>query len=247
MGLESILVLALTILLAAMLYSSVGHGGGSGYLAAMALFGMAPDEMKPAALTLNIFVAGIASYKYLRAGRFSLPLFLPFALASIPFAYIGGLIQLPGIYYKPIVGLVLLYAAWRFVLDAKKEDYALRPYNTPLVLLSGAALGFLSGLVGVGGGIFLSPMLIMLRWAEIKKVSGIAAVFILVNSVAGLLGFLSSHEARLPEGLLWWIVAAVIGGYVGSEFGSKRLANPALKYLLAAVLLIAAVKMFVTI
>lgn len=243
MELEGITLLALLIFLAATLYASVGHAGASGYLAAMALFGMAPLEMKPAALTLNILVATIAVVKYLRAGRFSWPIFWPFALASVPFAFMGGLIVLPGAYYKPIIGLVLLYAAIRFVSDARKPDYAIKTPSMPIVLVSGAGLGFLSGLVGVGGGIFLSPLLIALQWEEVKKVSGIAAAFIFVNSVAGLLGFISTETPHLPDGLAVWAIAAVVGGYIGAEYGSRRLGSPAIKRLLSMVLLVAGVKM----
>lgn len=209
----------------------------------MALFGMAPWEMKPAALTLNILVSAIAVTKYLKAGRFSWPIFWPLALSSAPFAYFGGLILLPGTYYKPIVGAVLIYAAIRFIKDAAKPDYPLKTPLMPVVFVSGAGLGFLSGLVGVGGGIFLSPLLIVFRWEEVKKVSGIAAAFILINSLAGLLGFLSARTVQLPQGLPVWAVAAAAGGYLGAEYGSKKFGNPTLKRLLALVLLIAGVKM----
>lgn len=247
MELESILILAGLIFMAAVLYSSVGHGGASGYLAAMALFSMAPIEMKPAALTLNILVAAIALTKYMKAGYFSQKIFWPFALSSMPFAYLGGLILLPGMYYKPIIGLVLLYAAFRFLKGATKPDYKIIPPFMPMVLIFGALLGFLSGLVGVGGGIFLSPLLIALKWEKVKNVSGIAAAFILVNSIAGLLGFISSNTPQLPEGLPIWAIAAVVGGYIGAEYGSKRFENPMIKYLLSAVLLVAGIKMIVTI
>ena len=246
MGLESIFILAVLIFIAALLYSSVGHGGGSGYLAAMAIFSMAPLEMKPAALTLNVLVASIATWKYLKAGQFSWSMFWPFALSSIPFAYLGGLILLPGIYYKPIIGLVLIYAAFCFIRDATKPDYTIKSPYISIILLSGAGLGFFSGLVGVGGGIFLSPLLIMLQWENVKKVSGIAAAFVLVNSIAGLLGFLSSNTPQLPEGLSIWAIAAVIGGYIGAEYGSKRFGNPTIKQLLSVVLLVAGIKMIVT-
>jgi len=246
MGYESILILGVLIFAAAMLYASVGHAGASGYLAAMALFGMAPVEMKPAALMLNIFVAVIAVVKYVRAGRFSWHIFWPFAIASIPFAYLGGLILLPGMYYKPIIGLILLYAAVRFYIDSKKSDYVIKKPVMPVVLVSGAALGFISGLVGVGGGIFLSPLVIMLQWEEVKKVSGVAAAFILVNSVAGLLGFLSTNVPRLPDGIGIWVASAIIGGYIGAEYGSKRFGNSTIKLMLSLVLLIAGVKMFAT-
>ncbi len=246
MELDSIIFLALLIFIAAVLYSSVGHAGASGYLAAMALFGMSPIIMKPTALTLNIIVATIAVIKYLKVGRFSLQIFLPFALSSIPLAYIGGLILLPDIYYKPIIGVVLIYCAFMFVKEATKSNYEIKPPSLFIIIIFGAIIGFISGLVGVGGGIFLSPLLIMLHWEEVKKVSGIASAFILVNSIAGLLGFISSNTPELPNGIEIWVVVAIIGGYIGAEYGSKRLTNTTIKRLLALVLLIAGVKMLVT-
>lgn len=243
MEFESIIILAALIFIAAILYSSVGHAGASGYLAVMALFVMSPSEMKPTALTLNILVASIVVTKYLKADCFSWSIFWPFALSSIPFAYLGGLILLPSIYYKPIVGVILIYAAIRFVKDAAKPDYIIKPPLMPIVLISGAGIGFLSGLLGIGGGILLSPLLIVFKWVEVKKASGIAAAFILVNSIAGLLGFISSRTPQIPEGLLIWAVVAVVGGYIGAEYGSKRFGNPTIKRLLSLVLLISGGKM----
>ena len=243
MGLESIIILATLIFIAAILYSSVGHAGASGYLAVMALFVMSPSEMKPTALTLNILVASIAVTKYLKADCFSWSIFWPFALSSIPFAYLGGLILLPSIYYKPIIGAILIYSAIRFVKDAAKPDYIIKTPLMPIVLISGAGIGFLSGLLGIGGGILLSPLLIVFKWVEVKKASGIAAAFILVNSIAGLLGFISSRTPQIPEGLLIWAVVAVVGGYIGAEYGSKRFGNPTIKRLLSFVLLISGGKM----
>lgn len=237
-------LLAALILLAALLYSSVGHAGASGYLAAMALMGVAPATMKPAALALNILVATIATFKYHRAGAFSWPLFWPFALASIPFAYLGGWLTLPGHFYKPLVGAMLIYAAWHSFHTANSSNTVV-PASIPLRLVAGALLGFLSGLTGVGGGIFLSPLLLYFRWAEVRVVSGVAAAFILVNSVAGLLGVMRV-TVTLPEGLPLWAAAAVLGGLLGAEYGSRRLGNPAIKRLLALVLAIAGAKMLLT-
>jgi len=241
------LVLTALIFLAALLYSSVGHGGASGYLAAMALMGISSATMRPTALTLNILVAVIATAKYYRAGAFSWHLFWPFALASIPFAYLGGALVLPAHIYKPLVGGVLIYAAWRSYRTAHQPLHAAsaRP-PLALLLLMGAGLGFLSGLTGVGGGIFLSPLLLLFRWADIKMISGIAAAFILVNSIAGLLGVITS-ASTLPSALPYWAVAAVAGGYIGAEYGSKRLGNPAIQKLLAVVLVVAGVKMIATV
>jgi uncharacterized membrane protein YfcA len=243
MEFQSIIILAILIFIAAILYSSVGHAGASGYLAVMALFVMSPSEMKPTALTLNILVASIAVKKYLKADCFSWSIFWPFALSSIPFAYLGGLILLPSIYYKPIIGAVLIYSAIRFVKDAAKPDYKIKTPLMPIVLISGAGIGFLSGLLGIGGGILLSPLLLVFKWVEVKKASGIAAAFILVNSIAGLLGFISSRTPQMPEGLLIWAVVAVLGGYIGAEYGSKRFGSPTIKRLLSLVLLISGGKM----
>lgn len=241
---ESLLLAAL-ILAAALLYSSVGHGGASGYLAAMALFGVAPAVMKPTALALNVLVSLIAAVRFYRVGAFSWQLFLPLIVASVPMAYLGGVLTLPAALYRPVVGVVLLYAAWRFFYTAGKADYELAKPSLPVLLVTGAALGFLSGLTGVGGGIFLSPLLLYLRWAPLRTISGISAAFIFANSVAGLLGVMSKAPS-LPPALPMWAVAAVAGGLIGAEFGSRRLGNSMIQKLLAAVLVIAGLKMVLT-
>lgn len=240
------LLLAVPIFVAALLYSSVGHGGASGYLAVMALAGISPAEMRPAALALNIMVAAIATFKFYRVGAFSWRLFWPLALASIPCAYLGGMITLSGETYKSLIGVVLLYAAWRSFHAAREqnETCTTRPHIAVLIL-AGAVLGSLSGLTGVGGGIFLSPLILYFRWVEMKVISGIAAAFILINSIAGLLGVMSS-ATQLPAALPYWAFAAVVGGLIGAEYGSKRLNNTAIKKLLALVLLIAGAKMIAT-
>ena len=234
------------LLVAALLYSSVGHAGASGYLAVMALVGISPAVMKPTALALNVVVALIATYKFYRAGSFSWRLFLLLSVSAVPFAYLGGSISLPSHIYKPLVGLVLVYAAFKSFSTAKQASgYLVRDANWPVLVVAGGLLGFLSGLTGVGGGIFLSPLLLFLRWAPVKVISGVAAAFILVNSISGLAGA-AREPLQLHPALPFWAIAAVIGGYVGAEYGSKRLGNPAIQRLLALVLLVAGVKMIAT-
>jgi uncharacterized protein len=235
------------IFLAALLFSSVGHGGASGYLAAFALIGLAPESMRPAALCLNVLVASIALYKFYQVRAFNWPLFWPIALTSIPAAFIGGLLTLPNQTYKAVVGACLLYAAWTIFSHANKaDDLIVKPVAKPVLMGLGAGLGFLAGLTGVGGGIFLSPILLYFGWAKTKVISGVAAAFILANSIAGLAGFLSKTPT-LPAGLGYWALAAIVGGWIGAEYGSKRLANPTIRKLLAAMLVFAGGKMLMSV
>lgn len=234
------------IFFAALLYASVGHGGASGYLAVMALLSVAPESMRPAALTLNVLVSGIALYKFYQVKAFSWHLLLPIIAGSIPFAFIGGLISLPSSIYKPVVGVVLIIAAWQIFSRAKHIPSSIQKSPSKFALFGmGSGLGLLSGLTGVGGGIFLSPILILMNWAETKMISGIAAAFILVNSLSGLAGVLTQNYV-LPEGLIFWALAAVVGGLIGAEYGSRRLANPTIRQLLALVLVVAGIKMILT-
>lgn len=232
------------IALTATLYSSVGHGGASGYLAAMALFGVSAALMKPAALAMNIVVAGLVFVRLWRAGFFNARLFWPFALGSIPLAFLGGAIQLHERAYQYLVAVALLVAAWRLLL-ASHEPPIREALRLGVALPVGGGLGFVSGLTGVGGGIFLSPLLLFLRWANMRTTAAISAAFILVNSVAGLAGLLSAG-VKLPGGLPWMMLAALGGAIVGSELAVRRLAPVRLRQLLGVVLVIAAVKMVVT-
>jgi uncharacterized protein len=240
-------LLALLIFAGALLYSSVGHAGASGYLAAMALVGVSAAVMKPTALTLNILVASIATLKFYRAGYFSFRLLWPFALASIPFAFLGGYITLPGHWYKTLVGVILLFAAYKLFRVARKapDQKNVRHVSLWTALLSGAVIGLLAGLTGTGGGIFLSPLLLLMGWAEPRQTSGVSAAFILANSIAGLLGNVSSIGS-LPSFMFALAPAAVLGGFIGSEFGSKRLASTNIRRLLALVLIVAGFKLILT-
>jgi uncharacterized membrane protein YfcA len=240
-----LLVLAGAMLLASFVYASVGHGGASAYIAAMALAGIAPVEMRPIALTLNVLVSSLATWKFWRAGHFRWRLFWPFAAVSIPFAYLGGAITLPGQVYKVVVGIVLVYAGWQLWRSFRSGDEmrAVRDPAIPLAMAIGAAMGLLAGLTGVGGGIFLSPLVLMLGWAGTKQTSAVAAPFILVNSLAGLAAGFVAGTAVLPQAT--WVLAAVVvvGGWLGAEYGSRRFANPVVRRVLAVVLGVAGAKM----
>lgn len=235
--------IAILILVVALLYSTVGHAGASGYLAVMALFGIAPIVMKPTALMLNIIVALIGTVRFCRAGFFSWRTFWPFAVASIPTAFIGGSLTLPVYAYKSIVGVVLLYSAVRLFLSAGSADNrktTLVPIWMALIL--GVGIGLLSGLTGVGGGIFLSPVLLLMNWAKTKETCGVAAAFILFNSIAGLLGNVSAISF-IPSGITYWAPAALVGGWIGTELGTKLLPISEIRKWLAVVLVLAGLKL----
>lgn len=211
----------------------------------MALAGMQPAMMRPTALVLNLFVATIATVRFARARFFSWRLLWPFALGSVPLAFVGGGIALPGTWYKRLVSVVLLLAAIRLVLDRAKPDESAPTYAAPPVvpaIVCGALIGLLAGLTGTGGGIFLSPLLLIAGWSGARESGGVSAAFILVNSAAGLLGNLPSLQ-NLPEDVWLWVLVVVMGGIIGTELGTRRVANRTFRRLLGAVLLIAVVKL----
>ncbi len=239
------LSLSVLIFVAATLYSSVGHAGASGYLAAMALFGLAPETMRPTALALNVLVASLAAWRYTRAGQSDVKLLAPFIITSIPAAFIGGMVHIPGVYYKPLIGIVLLLSAFQLLRTARKskqQDSLVHRPPLSAALATGLALGLLAGLSGTGGGIFLSPLLLFMGWAPTRKVSGISASFILVNSVSGLFGNMSSVQS-LPHALPLWAATALAGGVLGTHLGTRTLTIPGIRIMLAAVLVIAGGKM----
>lgn len=241
-GISLLVPLLACILTVAALYSSVGHGGASGYIATLALFSVAPAAFKPTALVLNMLVASIATYTFARAGHFNWRLFWPFAATSIPCSFIGGYLSLPSHVYKPLVGMILLVSALRLVFYREHDERVLRQPCVPWALAIGAGLGLLSGLTGVGGGIFLSPLLLLLKWGRTREVSAVAALFILANSGAGLLGHISSLQA-VPPFAPMLAVAAVAGGFLGSSLGSNRLPVAGVLKALCAVLTIAGFKL----
>ncbi len=234
--------LAALVLFAAALYSSVGHAGASAYLAAMSLYGIAPAEMKPIALVLNILVAAVGTWRFVASGLVPWRLLLPFCAGSIPAAFLGGLTELPTRTHRILLGVVLLFAAARLWWRASRVE-ALRPPPGPAALAAiGAGLGLLAGLTGIGGGIFLSPLLILLRWEEVRRTAGASVTFILVNSLSGLLGHFAAGRG-VPAGT-WILAPAVIaGGAFGSWLGARRLTTLTLRRVLGVVLAVAAVKL----
>jgi uncharacterized membrane protein YfcA len=240
------LIIVAAIFMVAVLYSSVGHAGASGYLAVMAFLAVAPELTRPTALVLNLFVASIGTVQFFRAGYFSWRIFWPFALTSIPMSFVGGSLTLPTHIYKMVLGAVLIFAAVRLAWKISSETEARYP-NIAVGLVIGALIGLLSGLVGVGGGIFLTPVLLLMNWSETKTAAGVSVVFILVNSMAGLFGNWllgkNSQLTNLPPEVWIWIIAAIVGGLVGSTLGSRKYNSITLRRVLAVVLLFAGVKL----
>ncbi len=240
---DYIFIIAIFILAA--LYASVGHGGASGYLALMALFGFEQYTMKSSALTLNLFVAGISFYSFFKKGYFKFSVLLPFILGSIPMAFLGAKMLINPHAYKIILGVFLLIAIGRLVISPRGE-YEIS--KTPPFFLSigiGAVVGFFSGMIGIGGGIILSPILLLMHWANVKETAGISALFIFLNSSAGLTGlYFNQHFHPVPQILLWAAVG-LAGGFMGSYFSSVKFSQYRVKILLASVLLVASVKLFI--
>lgn len=243
MDTTTIVMIALLMGLAAALYSTVGHGGASAYLAIMALFSVAPVTMRPTALALNLVVAGLGSWRYWRAGQTNLKLLLMFAATAVPAAFIGGGIKVPPDIYRPLVGVLLWVAALRlFWHPSQLAGREPRPVSAAVALPVGALLGLLAGLTGTGGGIFLSPLIILFGWEDARRTSGVAAGFILLNSIAGLAGNVASMQA-LPAELPILVVAVAAGGIVGTWLGAGRLPKPRLLQGLGLVLVIAGAKL----
>src|SRR5436190_9521426 len=239
-----LILLFLAIGVIAFLYSSVGHAGASGYIATMTLFGLAPIVIRPTALVLNILVASIGAFQFWRAGHFSWKLFWPFALLSIPAAYIGGYLQPSAAFLRILIGIVLLFSAARLVVRGSDPPQTFPP-SRPVAISVGASLGFLAGLTGTGGGIFLTPLLLFCRWAHIRQAAAVSALFIWVNSIAGLVGYFTKIHSIPSLGLVL-AAAAVVGGIIGSNLGSKRFAVRVISLFLATVLLIAGIKLIFT-
>ncbi len=235
--------LLLLFAVVAFAYALVGHGGASGYLAIMALLSFTPALMKPTALVLNLFVSLIAFVQFYRAGHFKWKLFWPFAAVSVPFAFLGGRMELDPLWYKRLLGLCLVIAALRLFGLFSKRDQAITEPPIVLALFVGAAIGLLSGLLGIGGGILLSPVLLLAVWADAKTAAAVSSLFIFVNSAAGLIGS-RSEMAVIDPSMILWIGATVIGGLLGSWIGARRAPEPRLRQVLGGVMVLASIKLF---
>ncbi|MDO8961826.1 MAG: sulfite exporter TauE/SafE family protein [Methylophilus sp.] len=237
-------ILLFAVFIIAALYSSVGHAGASGYIAVMSLMSLSPLMIKPTALALNILVASITTWQFYRSGHFSWTLFWPFALLAVPFAFIGGHMALPTDVFKILLGLVLIYSATRLLVKSK-QTIAVKEVPRVQAIAAGGGIGLLSGLTGTGGGIFLTPLLIFMGWADAKKAAAVSALFVLLNSISGLAGNIAATK-MLPPYILSMLIAVALGGGLGAYVGSRRIQSPAIKKLLAIVLLIAGLKLIFT-
>lgn len=242
---DYIWIFLIVLPIVAFMYSAVGHGGASGYLALMALFGFAPEVMKPTALLLNLFVAGISFIHFTKSGYFNKKLFFSFALASIPLAFLGGLIEIDASLYKKILAVLLVFAILRMLNVFGKETDEIKEVKIWQGIVIGGSIGFFSGLIGIGGGIILSPIILLMKWGRMKETAAVSALFIWVNSAAGLGGQLSSG-VKIDSQSMILVGIGIIGGFLGGYLGSKKFNNNTLRYMLAFVLLIACVKLFLT-
>lgn len=242
---EAEILFYILLLIVAFLYASVGHGGASGYLALMAIWGVTPDVMKPTALMLNLFVSLTSFIQFFRGGHFSWQIFFPLALASVPFAFLGGLISIDVKLYKTILGLFLLLAVARFTCWGNTHVDATTKPKVYWSVIIGTSIGLLSGLIGIGGGIILSPVLLLLRWTNQKQAAAISALFIFVNSLAGLAGQFAKG-IQFSTNMVLYVVVAFAGGLCGAYLGSLKFNQTILKYILAVVLALAAYKLLFT-
>ncbi|HEY5688833.1 MAG TPA: sulfite exporter TauE/SafE family protein [Yeosuana sp.] len=243
--LDNIYLFFLILPIISFLYSSVGHGGASGYLALMALFSFAPETMKPTALLLNIFVAGISFYYYYKEGFFNKKLFISFAISSIPLAFLGGTIEIDASIYKKVLAVLLVFAILKMLNVFGKERETIKQVKLWQGLIVGGIIGFFSGLIGIGGGIILTPLILLLHWGKMKEAAAVSALFIWVNSASGLIGQLSTGINLSVESYIL-VAIAMVGGVFGGYFGSKKLNNQKLRYILALVLIMASFKLFFT-
>ena len=237
-------LLGIVFLAASALYASVGHGGASAYLAVMGLCGMAPQEMKPVALVLNIAVSSLALWHFMQSGYFRISLFWPLVATSVPAAFVGGCLTSPEPVFKLVLAIALAVSAWRLLCAPKEQAEEIRTVGWPVLAALGGAIGFVSGLVGIGGGIFLTPLLVLFRWAPAKVAAALSAAFIVANSCSGIAGFMQ-EGGRIP-GMAWVLLPSVmVGGWIGARWGSGKAHSLTLRRSLAAVLAVAAAKFLI--
>lgn len=242
---DSVFLFYILLLVVAFLYASVGHGGASGYLALMALFSVAPEVMKPTALLLNLFVSLTAFLQFYRGKHFVWKVFLPLAMASVPMAFVGGLISIDATIYKKVLGVLLVFSVIRLLIPTKNNTDQLKPAHFSGALLMGGVIGLLSGMIGIGGGIILSPLLIFFNWTDQKQTAAISALFIFVNSASGLMGQLT-NGIQFGGDMYAYVAIAFVGGIAGAYFGSMKFRQSIMKKVLALVLAVASYKLLFT-
>ena len=243
--LENITLFLIILPIVSFLYASVGHGGASGYLALMALFSFAPETMKSTALLLNLFVAGISFFYYYKAGFFNRKLFVSFAITSIPFAFLGGMLDVDASIYKKILAVLLIFSILKMLNVFGKENTKIKDVKLWQSLLIGSVIGFFSGLIGIGGGIILTPIILLFHWGKMKEAAAVSALFIWVNSASGLIGQFTSG-VTFDSNVFILITIAIVGAIFGSYYGSKKINNKRLRHILAFVLIIACAKLVLT-
>lgn len=238
-------IVPILIFIVALLYASVGHGGASGYLAIMALIGVAPVEMRASALVLNLLVSVLAFLQFHRAVVWNRKLFACLTIPSVFMAYCGSRLPIEDGLYRKLLGAILIIPILKMLVAERKENKIKDEFNMALALLIGAVVGLISGMIGIGGGILLSPVLIMLGWSSMKQTAAISALFISANSLAGLIGQLQSGF-QFNDQIIYWTIAALLGGALGGYWGAAKWRDKALRIILAMVLLLAALKLMLT-
>lgn len=236
------ILITVSLFIVGFLYASVGHGGASGYISVLSIFGVPVTSYKSMILVLNMLVAGVGFTQFYKAGYFKWKLCWPFLITSIPCAYLGSKLSIEQSHYNLLLGIALLVPAIRLIGFGPREKTEMKPVNLPLALIFGVIIGFLSGLLNIGGGIFLSPVLILLGWANAKESAAVSSIFIVLNSFSGLLGGISNFHFPANSSYIWFIAAAA-GGFAGAYFGSKQFTFATIRYLLTLVLCIASVKL----
>lgn len=236
------IIITVILAIVAFFYSSIGHGGASGYIAVLSIAGISSSIIKPSALILNILVASVSFIIYYRNKHFNWKLFYPFILLSLPMAYVGSFIELDAGIYKKIVGICLLISVIRLIIPSKEQNAITKKMSLPLAIIIGGAIGLLSGMIGMGGGIILSPVILLLRWGTLKETAAVSSLFIVVNSIAGLIGLFKQHIS-IPVEIYWWIPLSIATGLLGAYWGNKRAGNYTLKYVMTAILIFASFKL----